>query len=102
MAKKKSGVASSSKQKAAPPEKQGEESRSRMPTFTGHRRASVFNWMILILGFLGASLAIPSWDTLYEIPRTGFFVRGYVIGYVLLFLVFVLVATTTWRRIDRP
>ena len=73
----------------------------RVPEFTGERRASVFVWMLKILGFVGASIYLPYWDDLIEIYRTGIFLRGYVIGYTVLGIYFLVEAMLYWRRINQ-
>ena len=68
----------------------------------GERRASVFLWMLKICGFTAASFYLPYWDNLIELgPRSEIFVRGYVIGYTLLFFYFLIEAGLYWRRINR-
>lgn len=67
----------------------------------GERRASVFLWMIKICFFVSASFYLPYWDDLIKIGPTDIFIRGYVIGYVSLFLWFAVEAALYWRRIDR-
>lgn len=72
-----------------------------MPKFTGERRASVFLWMIKILFFVSASFYLPYWDDLIEIGKTEIYLRGYVIGYTVLFIYFVVEAMLYWRRINQ-